>query len=257
MDRSYWSDPKVIEAARAFVCIRLVTYEDEAEGEFVQSIFRGRDGALENSVFAFLAPDGKTPLTRAGRSPSQIFKANSLELSRDLLIKEMASLQQRYPQTEPVSSVLPMSLDLRRAMNVASCDLQPLVILYAQGKAERKHLSKVVAELAGDLKYRGRFAFAWGQNALEIEALTGLTVDTDKPSLWIVAPNEYGTEAALLQEVQDPKAGTLKHAFDRVVKEFRIESRDSRQHYLRGKAEGMVWVSQFPVTDPDSNRAKR
>lgn len=257
MDRSYWSDPEVIEAARDFVCIRLVTYENGPEGEFVQSIFRGRDGTLENSIFAILAPDGETPLTRSGRSPSMVFGADSEELSRALLLKEMAKIQKRYPQQKSVSTVLPASLDLRRAMNVASCDLQPLVILFAGEEGQRNQLAHAVAKLAWDTQYRGRYAYAWAQNAVEMEALTGLVVNAEKPSLWIVAPNEFGTEARLLQEVHDPNPSTLKRAFEAAAKEFTIGSRDSRQHYLRGKAEGVFWVSQFPNTDPKSDRVNR
>lgn len=257
MDRSYWSDTKVIEAARDFVCVRLVTYEDDAEGEFVQSIFRGREGTLENSVFALLAPDGETPLTRVGRSPSMVFGAESLELNRELLLKDMAAIQKRYPSKKSESTKLPTSLDLRRAMNVASCDLQPLVILYAEDESERKKLADVVATLAFDPKYRGRFAYAWTQNAIEMQALTGLEIQTEKPGIWVVAPNEFGTEASLVCGVTNPTAQSLKHAFETSVKKFQIDARDSREHYLRGKAEGIFWVSQFPNTDPKSNRAKR
>lgn len=257
MDRSYWSDSKVIEAARDFVCIRLVTYENDAEGEFVQSIFRGRKNTLENSVFAILAPDGKTPLTRAGRSPDMVFGASSPELSRTLLLKEMAAIQKRYPSKAEKVSQLPTSLDLRRAMNVASCDLQPLVVLFAEEEKEREELANAVAALAFDPKYRGRFAYAWTENALEMGALTGLEVQADVPSLWVVAPNEFGTEANLLQEVAHPTSKTLKQAFEDSLEEFRIEARDSREHYLRGKAEGIFWVSKFPTTDPQSNQAER
>ena len=49
MDRSYLSDREIVQAAREFVCVRLATYEDKAEGKFLESIFRGRSGELELS----------------------------------------------------------------------------------------------------------------------------------------------------------------------------------------------------------------
>ena len=58
----------MIAASRRFVCARLATYEDEAEGKFLKSLVRTRSGELENSVFAILGPDEKEQLVRPGRS---------------------------------------------------------------------------------------------------------------------------------------------------------------------------------------------
>ncbi|MAJ27934.1 hypothetical protein CBD41_00845, partial [bacterium TMED181] len=69
MDQRIWSDQEVIKLSRKFVCARLSTYEDHAEGELLKKLFRGRSGELENTVFVILAPDGKTRLSKSGRSP--------------------------------------------------------------------------------------------------------------------------------------------------------------------------------------------
>ena len=50
MDRSYLSDIKVVEASRKFVCIRPISYEDEAENKFLKSFGAGRSGDVENTV---------------------------------------------------------------------------------------------------------------------------------------------------------------------------------------------------------------
>ena len=68
MDRSFLSQPEVIAASRHFVCVRLTTYEDKEEGEFLKSFHVTRSGELENTVAALLAPDGKRQLARASRS---------------------------------------------------------------------------------------------------------------------------------------------------------------------------------------------
>ena len=60
MDQSLWSDPLVIEASRKFVCARLATYEDKDEGAMLKSIYRGRSGELDNTVFTVLSHDGKS-----------------------------------------------------------------------------------------------------------------------------------------------------------------------------------------------------
>ena len=256
MDRSYWSNPKVIAAARNFVCIRLVTYEDEAEGAFVQSIFRGREGTLENSVFALLAPDGKTLLAKAGRSPSMVFGANNEDLDRELLLKEMAEILENYPVKKVQQQPLALGLDLRRMMNVAACDLQPLVVLYAADEKDRNRLAEMVAKQSLAEAYRGRFAFAWAQSAIEMKALTGLQVETKTSMLWVIAPNAFGTQADLLQEVNQPESSTLLQAWNASLKEFSIEARNSRRHTQKGKQLGLKWVSQLPNTDPKSNRLR-
>ena len=67
----------MVTASRAFVCVRPATYESAAEGKLLLSLFRGRLGNLENSVFALLGPDGKERLTQTGRSPFMVFKTSS------------------------------------------------------------------------------------------------------------------------------------------------------------------------------------
>ena len=64
----------MVTASRAFVCVRPATYESATEGKLLLSLFRGRIGNLENSVFALLGPDGKERLTKTGRSPGMLFK---------------------------------------------------------------------------------------------------------------------------------------------------------------------------------------
>lgn len=54
--------------------MRLATYENKEEGAFLESVFTGRSGKLENTVFALLEPDGKTRLSRAGRGPHRILE---------------------------------------------------------------------------------------------------------------------------------------------------------------------------------------
>ena len=66
MDRSFLSSSAVVAASRKFVCIRLATYESRAEAKFMETIFLGKGGALANTVFCILAPDGKKKLVRPG-----------------------------------------------------------------------------------------------------------------------------------------------------------------------------------------------
>src|SRR5438132_10035446 len=73
MDRSFLSQAPVIEASRHFVCVRLTTYENKEEGDFLKSFKVTRSGELENTVFTILSPDGKRQLARAARAARQTF----------------------------------------------------------------------------------------------------------------------------------------------------------------------------------------
>src|SRR5262245_44953069 len=94
MDRSFLSDPGVVAASRDFGCARLLTYESEAEADFLKDVFIGGSGDLENTTFAFLAPDGKTPLTRAGRAPNHIFRGDN---AVQAMAEKMKELSAKYP----------------------------------------------------------------------------------------------------------------------------------------------------------------
>src|SRR3954453_627314 len=73
MDRSFLSKPEVIAASVRFVCVRLMSYEDADEMQFLKSVFTGRSGEAENTVFTILAPDGKKTLVKATRTTKQGF----------------------------------------------------------------------------------------------------------------------------------------------------------------------------------------
>ena len=74
MDRSFLSQPEAIEASRNFVCVRLTTYENQAETEFMRNLYRGPNGEIQNTTFTILSPDGKQALIRPERSPRRHFR---------------------------------------------------------------------------------------------------------------------------------------------------------------------------------------
>ena len=116
MDRSYLSHAGVVAASREFVCIRPLTYESAVEAPYLQSLFRGRSGNLENTVFAMLGPDAKTRLCRTGRSPGFAFQ------SPDQMAAAMKQILKQYPSSKPVARPLPLLPNVRLGLNVSSCD---------------------------------------------------------------------------------------------------------------------------------------
>jgi len=237
MDRSYLSDSAVVAASRNFVCVRLATYEDKAEGEFLESIFRGRSGQLENTVFCILAPDGKTRLVRAGRSPHMSFRG-ALDESEREMAAQMKKIAATYESTRGERK-LPVLKDLRLAINVASCDGLPLAIVVGKANAQ------AVTKLAWDKKYAGQLLWVTAQDVKTLKQIKGIDA---KAAVVIVQPDSYGQKATLLAQATDAaKAAT---ALDAALKKHRSASKDPRNHIRQGRQNGVHWETEIPVTDP-------
>src|SRR5579884_168073 len=137
MDRSFLSRPEVIAASRKFVCVRLATYENKEEGEFLKSFHVTRSGELENTVFALLAPDGKQRLARASRSARQTFG------DAGRMAEALDRIARQYPG-KPAEGAppLPAVANVRLAVDVASCDGLPLVVVFAPDEKQRRSLEE-------------------------------------------------------------------------------------------------------------------
>ena len=245
MDGSYLSHRGIIDASRDFVCVRLATYEDEAEGKFLASIFRGRSGELENSVFCILAPDGKTKLVRAGRSPHMTFRG-APEDSAQQMVEAMKRIAGKY-KTNKGDRNLPVIKDLRLAINVAACDALPLAIAVGATNA------RAVTKLAWDKKYAGRLVWVTVKDAASLKAIQG--VDR-KASVVIVQPDAYGRSATLLTQSTDvAKSAT---ALDAALKKHTSTPKgDHRRHVRTGRQQGVHWETEIPVTDPGNSPGGR
>ena len=248
MDRSYLTNEKVVEASRDFVCVRLATYEDEAEGEFLESVFRGRSGELENSVFALLAPDGKTKLTRAGRSPHMVFRARSEEESVEQMVEKMREIAKRYPGKGWKAQLeIPYLADLRRGLNVASCDLQLLVVVAAKSESEKRKLEKALLPLAWDDEFQGQFAYANVSKLAELKAISGAA---KKSSVIVVEPDAYGMTGKAIAQLDGKDVEALGAAMAKALEEYAPAAKDSRSHIRKGHKQGVHWETEIPVTDP-------
>lgn len=247
MDQSLWSDIEVVKLSRKFVCARLATYEDAKEGKFLESVFRGRSGQLENTVFVLMAPDGKTKLSPSGRSPRMVF-GGSEGWESTVLALEMFEVSEKYPGKEKSNGRpnLPINKDLRRAINVASCDRQLLVIAHQLPKETIEILSKIAW---GD-QHIGQFA--WEITSDENE-FPGAGMGNPKPGIFIGNPDEFGLKLNWLKTLSpNAKEEAILSALAEVSKTKRASEKSSRQHVSRGKRLSKSWESEIPNTDPQT-----
>ena len=245
MDRSFLSRPEVIAASRAFVCVRLATYEDADEARFLKEFLRTRSGELENSVFGLLAPDGKTKLTRAARGPGQVY-ADDAALAADL--RRVAG--QYTPRAALIS--LPLVASPRLALDVAAADGLPLVVILGKDGAARKRMVETVAKLAWTEELIGRFAYAEGT-----AAVTGVPRIALDAGVVVIAPDTFGQKGTVLRQVAaDAPTEKVAEALRAAAHEYDAPARSFRAHVREGQRQGVYWETRVPVTDPMENAAR-
>src|SRR5258708_1264239 len=150
MDRSFLSRQEVIAASRAFVCIRLLTYEDPGEAKFLQSLAHTGSGQVENTIVCMISPDCRQRLSWTARSFRELYRS-STEMAAGL--REVAA---KYPEAK-VPSALPEVASVRLAINVAASDGRPLVVI--AGKS-RDRVRELLERTAWSEPFIGRFVYA-------------------------------------------------------------------------------------------------
>ncbi len=196
MDGSILSEAKLLEASRDFVCARLVTYENVEEGDFLKTVGGSRILEVANTTFVLLAPDGQTSLSGSSRAPRQSF-AGSEEETLNGLVRAMKKIAKRFPGNDelPSDSTVPYVVDVRRALNVAACDNQPLVIVSIENEENRSAVEQELAQLAWSADFRGRFAFAKTGSSEELAKIIGVPKGD---GVFVVQPGTYGLEGKVI-----------------------------------------------------------
>jgi len=255
MDRSFLSNDTLIKASQKFVCIRLATYEDKKETAFLTKIYTGRSGELENTVFCLLTPDGKQPLSRAGRSPNFSFHSPSN------LADEIVALSAKYP-AKPVkansSPVFPKIKNFRLGLNVASCDNLPCVVIIGKDKQEVEKTQAKLNEVIWSDEIAGRFVFCSTtkiDDLKDIQDAEGKTIQITAGIL-AIQPGTYGIDGTVLEAIKlDLDAKELGGKLISIAKAFEFKGKNHSQHVRSGNRQGIQWETEVPVTDPDSIRA--
>jgi hypothetical protein len=249
MDRSFLSDAAVIAASRKFVCVRLTTYEDKTEGEFLKAFHVTRSGELENTVFTILSPDGKRQLARASRSARQTFgDASRMAETMNRLASEYTSKDAGTPPP------LPTVRNMRLALDVAACDNQPLVVLSSVNAVLRLTLEERIGKLAWSEAFLGQFVYVTASGSGELSAIDGV-----KPGsgVLVVQPDRFGQKGRVLAQVV---AAASDQDFTKCLKEgldqYQWADKTFQNHVREGQRKGIFWDTVIPVTDPMERQAR-
>ena len=239
IDNGWLLHDDVIAASKAFVCIRLTSYESESEAAFVSKL----EGNPVNTVFAILTPDG-TPAIKVqgrGRGPGELFDDTAD------MVKQLGEVAGKYPgRAAKGTPALPITLDARLGLAVASADLQPLVLLLEPDAAARSALESKVAALAWSPEFRGRFAYASAASTagLKLTGGTGL-----KSGVLLVEPDIFGVRGAVVKEVPPGDLDTRLADAMRGTLASHVRASKSREQLRRmALQQGVFFETGIPVT---------
>jgi hypothetical protein len=246
MDRSFLFQPEVITASRQFVCIRLITYENESEMAFLKAVTRTRSGEVENSSFSIFAPNGKTKLTGAGRG------IHGTYANPQAMAEGMSKLLKGYhPTGEP--STLPLTADVRLGLDVAASDLQPFVVVFVENEAQRKEIEASVAKFAWSKEFIGRFIFASTSNKKDLTTLEGIMTNS---AVLVIKPDKFGLTGKVLAQTEGHTAEDVLSALQAGGKAFVRDDKVFQSHVREGRSQGIFWETKTPVTDPGEAAAR-
>lgn len=247
MDRSFLSRSAVIDASRAYVCVRLATYEDQKEADFLEGLVKTRSGELENSSFAILDSDGKRKLTTSGRGPRRLYA------DADALANDLTRLARPFA-AKAVPSSLPVVANVRLAIDIAAADNRPLAILVGEGPTREALLGKV-APLAWDKDFIGRFAFVLADSDKDLVRVSGAK---PKAGLLVVEPDQFGLAGKVLAQASaEATPAEIRAALRKGVESFARKPVADRSHIRQGREANIFWNTPIPVTDPEEARARR
>jgi hypothetical protein len=248
MDGRYLSDKAVVEASRGLVCVRLATYESADEAQLLSSIFLGRSGALENTTFTILAPDGVTKLARPGRSPDFAYGRGPDAARR--MAADLKRIARRYPGRRAAGGAapLPQVADVRLGLDVAACDQRPLVIVFGRDRTQQRSLEKTLAALAWSPAFVGRLLYVSTRDAKDLSSVAKAQA---RPGFLVVGPGRFGLRGTTLAQVPAGATGKiLAAALERGLAAWHPVAGNLREHVREGRREGVHWKTAIPVTDP-------
>ena len=238
---------KIIEASRDFVCIRLATYEDEDEANFLRTIYVNREGELDNTVFVLLSPDTKLDLSRAGRGPQFEFH------SPTRLAEEMKTIAAKYePKQREEGTIvkLPELKDVRLGINVSSCDGLPTVVCVAKDDAQLAELKNKLSPIAFSDSLAGKFVYASTTNVNDLKSVSNYRGES---GFLLIKPGDYGVDGELIKALDaDVDPNRLSKAMTKYANGNRRVSKNHRSHVQEGVESGKEWETEIPVTDPGS-----
>ena len=234
---SLFSQKDFIKAAKDFVCVRLGTYESEEHQKIVRSLL---NGSFQNTAFVVYAPDGKTKLTRSGRSPQHAFGRNVIEGMEDITKEYKSKGSQKDATLQDFHS-------FKQSLNVASAD-QRLLVLTSAPNNKKQAAEKIIQQVFSYKEIAGRFHFDTLSSG-DSEWPSALKGGSSEHGFVIVQSGEFGMTGKVVKQLPlDSSAASIKDALLKLNKAF-AES-EKRKNYSSHVKEGRQKGVNFENTMP-------
>jgi hypothetical protein len=239
IDNGWLLKDEIVAASRDFVCIRLTSYESAEEAAFVTRL----QGNPVNTVFAILAPDAQPAIAMKGlgRGPGELF-----EDTADM-VRQLGEVAARFPARKSTGApALPITLDARLGLAVASADLQPLALVIADGAKEREALEAKVAELAWSPDLRGRFVYASAASTTDLALEGGARPSSGVP---LVEPDVFGIKGRIVAAIAADDVDRQLGKAMREASTAHVRMAKSREELKRlALANGVFFETGIPVS---------
>ena len=248
IDNGWLLKDEVVAASRDFVCIRLTSYESAEEAAFVTKL----QGNPVNTVFAILTPDALPALAMKGlgRGPGELF-ADTADM-----VKQMGEVAAKYAVGVAATKAdgqpaLPITLDARLGLAVASADLQPLALVIAPDEITRAALEAKLAVLAWSNDLRGRFTYA------SADSLAGLKLDGHdafksgafKSGVLLIEPDVFGVEGKIVSAIDANDVDKMLSDAMHAASAKHVRAAKSREQLKRlALANGIFFETGIPVS---------
>ena len=253
IDNGWLLKDEVVAASRDFVCIRLTSYESAEEAAFVTKL----QGNPVNTVFAILTPDALPALAMKGlgRGPGELF-ADTADM-----VKQMGEVAAKYAVGVAATKAdgqpaLPITLDARLGLAVASADLQPLALVIAPDEITRAALEAKLAVLAWSNDLRGRFTYASADSlrGLKLDGLDTLKSGAFKSGAFksgvlLIEPDVFGVEGKIVSAIDATNVDKMLSDAMHAVSAKHVRAAKSREQLKRlALANGIFFETGIPVS---------
>ena len=240
-----------MDASRQFVCIRLATYEDQAEANYMKKIFVGRSGNVENTTFAILSPDGQKKLTRAGRAPFYEYR-NAARMASGM--NEIATRYQASADMKLEEAPLPLAKSLDLGLNISAADGFPLIVIVGNESSELNALSEKLRPLAWSDDLMGQYTYVEVTDAEQLKPLTGIEGSPEEMNaILVVEPDRFGLSGKVLAQFNSAsESESMRNELTTIIRNFEHIEKGHDSHVQLGIRMGVEWDTAIPETDPEA-----
>lgn len=205
-------------------------------------------GTMQNTAFIVYAPDGKTKLTRSGRSPKHAFGED--------VLGGMAKISDQYKSAANLeNATLTDYHSFQQSLNAASADQRLLVWTVAPKSAISK-AHTTIQKVFNDKEMSGRFFYDLA-NASDKDWAKDIKGVTQTSGIFIIRSGKFGMTGTVMKELPiEASTSQIKAALAKANTEFaKTEKRKVySEHVADGKKEGIDYRNNIePGEDRDGD----